>query len=75
MTAEESKAWMGPRWLLHASYDPAATPWHSQRHTVNVALTFLRVRHRMGKPPSFSMLVEQTKQRLRAQRVELRRVA
>lgn len=73
MTAEESKAWLGPRWLLHASYDPAATPWHSQRHAVDVRLTFLRVRHRMGKQPSFSMLVEQTKARLRVQ--HLRRVA
>ncbi len=73
MNLLEAKSFLGPRWLLHASYDPAATPWHSQRHAVNVALTFLRVRHRLGNKPSFSMLVEQTKARLRVQ--HLRRVA
>ncbi len=73
MNLEDAKDWMGPRWLLHSDYSAEATPWHSQRHAVDVALTFLRVRHQLDKQPSFSMLVEQTKARLRVQ--HLRRVA
>jgi hypothetical protein len=64
MSLEEAKHWLAERWVLHPDYQPL--PHHSNYALVNVAHTFMRVRHRLKQQQrSFSGEVEQVRQKLR----------
>lgn len=63
MSADEAKEWLGGRYVLHPDYQPL--PHHSNYARVDVAVTFMRVRHRMRQERSFVGAVEQVRQRLR----------
>jgi hypothetical protein len=63
VTLPEAKSYLGPRWVLHPDYQPL--PHHSNYALVNVAHTFMRVRHRLKQQRSFSGEVEQVRQKLR----------
>lgn len=63
MTIDESKTYLGPRWVLHPAYQPQ--PQHSSYARVDVRLTCARVRHRMRQQKSFTSEVEKAKQKLR----------
>jgi hypothetical protein len=63
MTLPEAKAYLGASWVLHPDYQPL--PHHSNYALVNVAHTFMRVRHRLKQQRSFAGEVEQVRQKLR----------
>ena len=67
----EAIRYLGASYVLHAQYKAADHPWHSSYARIDVRLTFLRVRRRMGElaeqplSQSLSAAVEDHKQRLR----------